>query len=98
MIMFQFFLFSWRHSDKNSPDYIDSKAAYDLYIQRLGLDPWLFTGAESVEQLEKDFEKYHVKIGEDWEPFGECDYGVQLSYADYPPDFLVSDCLEGELY
>ena len=92
------FLFSWRHSDKNSPDYIDSKAAYDLYIQRLGLDPWLFTGAESVEQLEKDFEKYHVKIGEDWEPFGECDYGVQLSYADYPPDFLVSDCLEGELY
>lgn len=86
------FLFAWRHSDKRSPDYIDPKEAYDQYLQRLGLEPWIMTGAESAKELEKDFEKYHVKIGEDWEPFGLCDYGVQLSvYDDYPPEFLTSD-------
>lgn len=86
------FLFAWRHSDKRSPDYIDPKEAYDQYLQRLGLDPWIMTGAESAKELEKDFEKYHVKIGEDWEPFGLFDYGVQLSvYDDYPPEFLTSD-------
>ncbi len=84
------FMYAWRHSDKRSPDHIDSKAAYDQYIQRLGLDPWIMTGAESAKELEKDFEKYHVKIGADWEPF-PCDYGVQLSYDDYPPEFLTDE-------
>lgn len=87
------FMYSLRHSDTQSTEYIAPKEAYDLYLRRLGLDPWIMTGSESAEELEKDFEKYHVKIGAEWEPFGDCDYGVQLSYNydDYPPEFLTSD-------
>lgn len=94
------FLFAFRHTDKRSPDFINQKDAYDQYIQRLGLDPWIMTGADSVQELKRDFEKYHVKVGADWEPFGQCDYGVQLSYTydDFPPEFLTDDDLENGLY
>lgn len=86
------FLLAFRSSDKYKyPEIDDPNAVFKQYVQRTGLDPWLYTGAESAEQLEKDFEKYHIKIGEDWEPFGPCDYGVQLSYGDYPPEFLTSE-------
>ena len=99
------FLWAAVKSDIRRPDHIDSKDALNQYIQRLGLDPWIMTGAESAAELERDFEKYHVKVGADWEPFGECDYGVQLrfgSYCDYPLEFLTSDYVDdlevGEYY
>lgn len=85
------FLLAFRSCDKDKYDIDDPSAFAKQYIRRSGLDPWLYTGAGSAEKLEKDFEKYHVKIGEDWEPFGPCDYGVQLSYGDYPPEFLTSE-------
>lgn len=85
------FLLAFRSSNKYKYDIDDPSAVFKQYIRRTGLDPWLYTGAESAEQLEKDFEKYHFKIGDDWEPFGPCDYGVQLSFGDYPPEFLTSE-------